>query len=51
MSAKHNRNGVVTVTIWNLIDPIGMCKITEPMDAVLPILKFKLADLAVFLIG
>ena len=49
MSAKQSKNIVLIDTIWNMIDPIGVSKITKPIDAILPIPNVKLADSAVFL--
>lgn len=47
--ARHNRNKVLTGTIWNVTDLIGMSKMTNSINVVFLISNVKLADLAIFL--
>lgn len=49
MSAKHNKNGVMTGTMWNIINSSGISRLTDLIDVVLLISNVKLANLAVFL--
>ena len=49
MSARQSKNGVLTGTMWNIINPSDVFWLIDPINAVLPILNEKLANLAVFL--
>lgn len=47
--ARHNKNGILTGTIWNIINFISVFKITDLIDTVFFISNIKLADLTIFL--
>ena len=49
--ARYSKNGVLTGTIWNVIDPNSISKLIDPIDVILLILNIKLADPAIFLLS
>lgn len=49
ISTKLNKNWVLTNTIWNLVNPIGVSRITDLIDIVVSIPNIKLIDGTVFL--
>lgn len=49
MSARHSKNRVLTSTMWNVIDPNSICKLTNSIDIALLIPNIKLADPSIFL--
>ena len=49
ISARHNKNMVLKDTIWNIIDPNNMSKLTDLIDIILPMSYIKFADLTIFL--
>lgn len=48
MSARHNKNKMLTNTILNIIDSISMFNITDSINIELIIQNVKLADLIIF---
>ena len=51
MSARQTKNGVLTRTIWNVISPSDIFKLTNPINAAFLISNVKLANPAVFLLS
>ena len=49
ISARHSKNRVLTDTIWNVIDPSGISRLTDPINVTLLIPNIKFADPAIFL--
>lgn len=49
MSVRQNKNEMLTGTMWNIINPNDVSRLTDLINAVLPIPNIKLADPAMFL--
>lgn len=51
MLASYNKNNKLIGIIWNVISFSGISRLTNSIDAVLPILKLKIANLDMFFIN
>lgn len=49
--ARYNKNKMLTDTIWNIINPIGIFRRTNFIYAILSISNMKLANSALFLLN